>query len=92
MLWRNRFIGAGDRTYNAFCTWLVDLEPGENDWRMVTVADPSDWNYLCAGDFDGNNTVDVALINGEGVVGIWDVEDGFMKPNGWSILSVVTSD
>ena len=92
MLWRNRFIGAGDRTYNAFCTWIVGLEPGENDWRMVSVADPSDWNYLCAGDFDGNGTDDVALINGEGVVGIWDVEDGFMKPNGWSILSAVTSE
>ena len=92
MLWKNRFIGVDGRTYNAFCTWLVGLAPGENDWRMVSVADPSDWNYLAAGDYDGNGTVDVAMINGEGVVGIWDVEDGFLKPNGWSILSAVTTD
>ena len=57
MLWKNRFIGVDGRTYNAFCTWLVGLAPGENDWRMVSVADPSDWNYLAAGDYDGNGTV-----------------------------------
>jgi len=84
MLWKNEFIGAGNLTYNAYCTWIVD---NANDWRMVSVANPSDWNYLCNGDFNGDGCDDVALINNEGVVGIWGVNDGYM--NSWSILSAV---
>ncbi len=84
MLWRNSFIGAGDLTYNAYCTWIVD-DPV--DWRMVSVANPDEWNFLCSGDFDGNGSHDIAMINGEGVVGIWGVGDGYL--NSWSILSAV---
>ena len=87
MLWRNSFVGAGDLTYNAYCTWIVD-DPV--DWRMVSVANPREWNFLCSGDFDGNGSHDIAMINGVGVVGIWGVNDGYL--NSWSILSAVTSE
>ena len=87
MLWKNEFIGDGDLTYNAYCTWIVE-DPV--DWRMVSVANPSEWNFLCSGDFDGDKMNDIAMINDVGVVGIWGVNDGYLSS--WSILSAVTSE
>ncbi|MBE6368130.1 MAG: hypothetical protein E7052_09530, partial [Lentisphaerae bacterium] len=87
MLWRNEFIGAGNLTYNAYCTWIVD---NANDWRMVSVANPDEWDFLCSGDFNADGCNDIAMINGDGVVGIWGVSDGYM--NSWSILSAVTAE
>ena len=87
MLWKNEFIGEGGLTYNAYCTWIVD-DP--TDWRMVSVANPKEWNFLCSGDFDGNGSHDIAMINNVGVVGIWGVTDGYLSS--WSILSAVTSE
>ncbi|MBP5586599.1 MAG: AIDA repeat-containing protein [Lentisphaeria bacterium] len=84
MLWKNSFIGDGGLTYNAYCTWIVD---NPVDWRMVSVANPAEWNFLCSGDFDGNGSHDIAMINNEGVVGIWGVSDGYLSS--WSILSAV---
>ena len=84
MLWRNSFVGDGGLTYNAFCTWIVE-DPV--DWRMVSVANPAEWNFLCAGDFDGDKMNDIAMINDVGVVGIWGVENGWLSS--WSILSAV---
>ena len=84
MLWRNSFVGEGGLTYNAFCTWIVE-DPV--DWRMVSVANPAEWNFLCAGDFNGDGANDIAMINDVGVVGIWGVEDGWLSS--WSILSAV---
>ncbi|MBR3506432.1 MAG: AIDA repeat-containing protein, partial [Lentisphaeria bacterium] len=84
MLWRNSFEGEGGLTYNAYCTWIVE-DPV--DWRMVSVANPAEWNFLCSGDFDGNGMNDIAMINDVGVVGIWGVNDGYL--NSWSILSAV---
>ena len=87
MLWRNSFIGDGGLTYNAYCTWIVE---NAVDWRMVSVANPDEWNFLCSGDFDGNGSHDIAMINNVGVVGIWGVTDGYLSS--WSILSAVTSE
>ena len=86
MLWKNQFVGDGGLTYNAYCTWIVE-DPV--DWRMVSVANPAEWNFLCSGDFDGNGSHDIAMINDVGVVGIWGVTDGYLSS--WSILSAVTS-
>ena len=73
MLWRNSFEGEGGLTYNAYCTWLVGL-PEESmtggptqDWFIVSVANPDEWDFLCSGDFNGDNANDIAMINGEGV-------------------------
>ena len=87
MLWKNEFIGDGGLTYNAYCTWIVE---NAVDWRMVSVANPDEWNFLCSGDFDGNGSHDIAMINNVGVVGIWGVNDGYLSS--WSILSAVTSE
>ena len=87
MLWKNSFVGDGGLTYNAYCTWIVE-DPV--DWRMVSVANPDEWNFLCAGDFDGDSTNDIAMINNVGVVGIWGVNDGYLSS--WSILSAVNTD
>ena len=96
MLWRNTFIGDDNQTYNAYCTWLVGLPPNEftggpsQDWFIVSVANPNEWNYLCAGDFNGDGANDIAMINDVGVVGIWGVEGGMLSS--WSILSAVNTD
>ncbi|MBP5585516.1 MAG: AIDA repeat-containing protein [Lentisphaeria bacterium] len=87
MLWKNSFVGDGGLTYNAYCTWIVE-DPV--DWRMVSVANPDEWKFLCSGDFDGNGSHDIAMINDVGVVGIWGVTDGYLSS--WSILSAVTSE
>ena len=87
MLWRNSFEGDGGLIYNAYCTWIVD---NPVDWRMVSVANPDEWNFLCSGDFDGDKMNDIAMINNVGVVGIWGIEDGYL--NSWSILSAVTPE
>ena len=87
MLWRNQFEGEGGGYYNAYCTWIVE-DPV--DWRMVSVANPQEWNFLCSGDFDGDKMNDIAMINGDGVVGIWGVSDGWLSS--WSILSAVTPE
>jgi hypothetical protein len=87
MLWRNSFEGESGLTYNAYCTWIVDPPTGETDWRMVSVANPDEWDFLCSGDFDGDKMNDIAMINNDGVVGIWGVNDGFLSS--WSILSAV---
>ena len=84
MLWKNSFLGADGKTYNAYCSWIVG---NPVDWRMVSVANPEEWNFLCAGDFDGDGTKDIAMVNGEGVVGIWGMSDGWLAS--WSILSKV---
>ncbi len=87
MLWRNQFVSEEDGlTYNAYCTWIVE---NEVDWRMVSVANPSEWDFLCSGDFDGNGSHDIAMINDVGVVGIWGVNDGYLSS--WSILSAVNT-
>ena len=87
MLWKNSFVGAGDLIYNAYCTWIVE-DPV--DWRMVSVANPDEWNFLCSGDFNGDKMNDIAMINDVGVVGIWGVTDGYLSS--WSILSAVTAE
>ena len=84
MLWKNSFLGADGKVYNAYCSWIVE---NPIDWRMVSVANPEEWNFLCSGDFDGDGTGDIAMINAEGVVGIWGMSDGWLSS--WSILSKV---
>ena len=92
MLWRNTFTGDDGGIYNAYCTWIVDPPPVafESDWRIVSVANPREWNFLCSGDFNGDNMNDIAMINNDGVVGIWGVENGYLSS--WSILSAVTQE
>ena len=87
MLWRNTFIGEDGRDYDAYCTWIVD---DANSWRMVSAADPTEWEFLCAGDFNGDAAADIAMINNSGVIGIWEVADGYLKD--WSVLSAVTPE
>ena len=87
MLWRNNFISEEDNLlYNAYCTWIME---NEVDWRMVSVSNQAEWDFLCSGDFDGNGSHDIAMINGEGIVGIWGIEDGYLSS--WSILSAVNT-
>ena len=87
MLWRNSFTGVTGETFNSYCTWIVDPAVGEPESRMVSVANPDEWNFLCTGDFNADGASDIAMINGAGVVGIWGIENGYLSS--WSILSAV---
>ena len=84
MLWRNEFVSADGTTCNAYCTWLTGEQ---SNWRIVSSARADEWNFLCAGDFNGDATSDIAMINADGAVGIWEIADGTLA--NWSILSVV---
>ena len=84
MLWRNEFTGLDGSTYNAYCTWLV----GETvNWRIVSSTRPEDWDFLCSGDFNADGANDIAMINSNGAVGIWEIQDGYLA--GWNVLSIV---
>ena len=83
MLWRNGFISGG-QTYNAYCTWLMN---GTQDWRMVSVANTNEWDFLGAGDFNGDGFTDIAMINAAGTVGVWGVVNGLLTT--WDVVSAV---
>ena len=89
-LWRSAFIGEGGLSYNAYNRWLADPQPGTNRWDTIGVANPDEWTFLCAGDFDGDGTDDIAMIGETGVVKIWNVLNGSLNTD--SVLSAVTSD
>ncbi len=60
MLWRNSFTGEGGNVYNAYCTWIVD-DPV--DWRMVSVANPLEWDFLCSGDFNADGCNEWSILS-----------------------------
>ena len=57
---------------------------------MTSAVVSSGGQVHISGDFDGNGSHDIAMINDVGVVGIWGVNDGYLSS--WSILSAVTSE
>ena len=94
ILWKNNFIGADNNIWNVFCSDLKgDLADGVAAWQMVSVANPAEWKFMAAGDFNGDGADDIALVNREGGVGLWSVKDGttIKQANGadqWNLLGV----
>ena len=89
-LWRNSFIGELDgRTYNAYYTWITGEPLNGSHWRKVEAALANVWDFLCSGDFNGDGTDDVALINGSGEIGVWGIDNGYL--DSWSILNAVNN-
>ena len=84
MLWRSTFTGADGHNYNAYCSWIMN---NSNSWRIVSSARPDQWDYLCSGDFDGDGTADMAMVDGNGIVGIWGIKEGTL--GGWAVLGTV---
>jgi len=93
MLWKNDFIGDESMHFNGYCTW--SMNPVDNPvWQMVSIANPFEWNFLTVGDFNGDGTDDIAMINGEGMVGIWTMNKGTVAiadgdTASWTILNKV---
>ena len=87
ILWRNSFAGEDGNTYNAYCTWIMDEDDG---WRMVSASIADEWDFLCTGDFDGDGTADIAMINASGLVSVWGVSDGRLGAD--AVLSAVDSE
>lgn len=88
VLWRS-FVEDGNQTYESYCVKLVGVGENEDDWSLVSNTNPDTWDFLCAGDFDGDHTTDIALKNGSGDIGIWGVSDGTMSS--WSNLGTAAS-
>ncbi len=82
MLWKNSFTGDDGNGYDAFCTWLTGVEDG---WRLAGVTRQGTWSFLGSGDFDGDGTADIAMIDAAGVTGIWQITGGVQSD--WSILN-----
>jgi hypothetical protein len=70
MLWKKSFQG-----YDSYCSWLVGVDANVTAWNLISNSSPG-WTFLGVGDFDGNGTDDVALINGSGLVDVWHISNG----------------
>jgi hypothetical protein len=89
MLWMNEFEGYDGATYNAFCTWITDSPHGDY-WRMIGAVREDEWDYLGAGDFNGDGTCDFAVINDDGIVVLCGVQNGTISY--WGVLNAVNTD
>lgn len=89
MLWQNEFEGIDGATYHGFCTWITDSPEGSY-WRMVGAVRSDEWDYLGAGDFNGDGTSDFAMINDAGIVVICGVQNGTISY--WGVLNAVNTD
>lgn len=88
MLWKNVFTGFDDNSYNGYCTWITDSPEGSY-WRMIGAVRTDEWDYLGAGDFNGDGTCDFALINHAGIVAICGVQNGTIGY--WGVLNAVNT-
>ena len=78
MLWRTG-VTDGDGTDSfGYLTWLSGL-PAESNWQRIGVIARDEWTFLGAGDFNGDGTDDMAMVDSAGVVNIWEFEDGGLK-------------
>ena len=78
MLWRTGVSdGEGTDSYG-YLTWLSGL-PAESNWQRIGVIARDEWTFLGAGDFNGDGTDDMAMVDSAGVVNIWEFEDGGLK-------------
>ena len=91
MLWRNSFTGDDNQTYNGYCSWTMAENAGEpNGWQIVSsVLESGDgaWDFLGAGDFDGDGTDDMAMINAAGAVAVGKIENGTMTD--WTLADII---
>ncbi len=78
MLWRTGVSdGEGTDSYG-YLTWLSGL-PAESNWQRIGVIARDEWTFLGAGDFNGDGTDDMAMVDSAGVVNIWEYENGGLK-------------
>ena len=84
MLWRTTVTdGEGTLCYG-YCTWLMGLVSYDDeeevvDWKRIGAIAQDEWEFLGAGDFNGNGTSDIAMLGSEGVVTIWEIRDGTVR-------------
>ena len=69
--------GEGTDSYG-YLTWLSGL-PAESNWQRIGVIARDEWTFLGAGDFNGDGTDDMAMVDSAGVVNIWEFADGGLK-------------
>ena len=76
ILWQNSFISEVDGlTCNKYGTMLV--YNNSTTWNpSFYTANPDMWSFLCTGDFDGDETDDIAMINGSGEINVWRIING----------------
>jgi autotransporter passenger strand-loop-strand repeat protein len=77
ILWKGSELGTGGQVSDSYHAMLVGVDPNVQNWIEVEETSPA-LQYLCSGDFDGDGTTDVALIDGTGEVNVWGVIGGEM--------------
>ncbi len=88
MLWQNSFTGIDDASYYGYCTWITDSPEGAY-WRMIGAVKSDEWDFLGAGDFNGDGTSDFAMIHDDGVVALCGIQNGTLSY--WGVLNAVNT-
>jgi len=79
MLWRTAVTDTEGVASYGYCTWLMGLPEGADAWKRIGAVARDEWEFLDAGDFNGDGTSDIAMVNTAGAVNIWEIEDGGLK-------------
>ena len=79
MLWRTTVTDTEGVASYGYCTWLMGLPEGADARKRIGAVARDEWEFLDAGDFDGDGTSDIAMIDAAGTVNIWEIEDGGLK-------------
>jgi len=87
MLWKNVFVGENGKNYNAYCRWMVGSD-NLVQWDIVNVVRESDWQLLSVGDYDGDGTDDMTMVNRDGMVVMGLIKDGALNGD-WITISAV---
>ena len=81
-------VQASYPTIYDYSIFYITDSPSGTEKGFVAGINSVDWSdFLCSGDFDGDGTADMAMINGSGVVKIWGVSDGRLVSD--TVLSAV---
>ena len=79
MLWRTAVTDTDGVASFGYCTWLMGLPEDETAWKRIGAVARDEWEFLDAGDFNGDGTGDIAMVDAAGSVNIWEIEDGGLK-------------
>ena len=78
MLWRAAVKDENGTACYGYCSWLMGL-PAGSGWKRIGALAIGDWDFLAAGDFDGDGIDDLAMIGTDGSVNICELEGGELK-------------
>jgi len=79
MLWRAEVTDENGTACYGYCSWLMGIPEGDENWQRIGALGIDEWDFLAAGDFSGDGTDDLAMIGPDGSVNICELEGGQLK-------------